>query len=58
VMHPHPGFKNVIKWYIISTLLSKIRLINVVTTSERKEAFTEYLGRSVGLLSLFITKPK
>ncbi len=58
VMHPNPGFKNVIKWYMISTLLSKIRLINVITTSERKEAFTEYLGRTVGLLSLFINKPK
>lgn len=58
VMHPNPGFKSVIKWYMISTLLSKIRLINVITTSERKEAFTEYLGRTVGLLSLFINKPK
>lgn len=57
VMHPNPGVKNVLKWYAISTVLTVIRLVNVVTTSNRKEAFTEFLGRSVGLFSLFLNKP-
>ena len=58
VMHPHPGIVNVFKWYTISTILAIIRLINVITTTKRKEAFTEFLGRMVGLFSLLLNKPK
>ena len=58
VMHPHPGFRNILKWYAISILLAIIRLINVLTTSKRKESLTEFMGRSVGLLSLIMKKPR
>lgn len=58
VMHPKPGSKNILKWYTISSVLTAIRLINVATTSNRQEAFTEFLGRTVGLFSLFLNKPK
>jgi len=58
LMHPHPGFKNILKWYAITILLSNIRFVNIITTSKRYEAFTEFIGRSVGLFSLFLRKPK
>lgn len=58
VMHPKPGFINIIKWYAISSVLTLIRFVNVVTTSSRKEALTEALGRTVGLFSLLLSKPR
>ncbi|TVZ53401.1 glycosyltransferase family 2 protein [Dokdonia sp. Hel_I_53] len=57
-MYPNPGMDNILKWYIISGLLAIIRLTNVVTSSRRQEALTEFLGRLVGLLSLIFYKPK
>ena len=58
VMHPKPGFINIIKWYAISSVLTLIRFVNVVTTTSRKQALTEALGRTVGLFSLLLSKPR
>lgn len=58
VMYPQPGAKHIFKWYAISILLTVIRFSNVVTTSQRKQAFTEFLGRIVGFLSVIINPPK
>ena len=58
VKHPKPSFKNKLKWYQITVLLTGIRFLNIFTTSERKEAFTEAMGRTVGILSLPFNKPK
>ncbi|PPK95087.1 GT2 family glycosyltransferase [Nonlabens xylanidelens] len=58
VKHPQPSFKNKLKWYQITILLTGIRFLNIFTTSERKEAFTEALGRTVGMISLIFNKPK
>ena len=58
VMHPTPGLKNICKWYCITLLLAFIRKLNIITTSKRKEALTEYTGRMVGLMSLLVRKPK
>nr|WP_081957823.1 glycosyltransferase family 2 protein [Nonlabens ulvanivorans] len=57
VKHPNPSFKNKMKWYQITALLTSIRFLNIFTTSERKEAFTEAMGRTVGILSLIFNKP-
>jgi GT2 family glycosyltransferase len=58
VKHPKPSFKNKLKWYQITLLLTAIRFLNIFTTRERKEAFTEAIGRSVGFISLLFHKPK
>ncbi len=58
VKHPKPSFKNKLKWYQITLFLTAIRFLNIFTTRERKEAFTEVIGRSVGLISLLFHKPK
>jgi glycosyltransferase involved in cell wall biosynthesis len=58
VKHPHPSFKNKWKWYQITLLLAAIRFLNIFTTSERKEAFTESMGRTMGILSLLFSKPR
>jgi glycosyltransferase involved in cell wall biosynthesis len=58
VRHPKPSFKNKLKWYQITLLLTAIRFLNIFTTRERKEAFTEAIGRSVGIISLLFNKPK
>ena len=55
---PKPSFKNILKWYAISYVLIFIRFLNVITTKKRVEAFTESLGRVVGLFSLIFNKPK
>jgi GT2 family glycosyltransferase len=58
VKHPKPSMKAQIKWHAITLLLTSIRLANTFTTSKREEAFTEFLGRSAGWISLFFNKPK
>jgi GT2 family glycosyltransferase len=58
VRYPKPDLKSRIKWNLISLLLIKIRFFNVFTTSKKKEAFTETLGRLVGWFSLILQKPK
>jgi hypothetical protein len=47
-----------LKWYQITLLLTAIRFLNIFTTRERKEAFTECLGRVMGCISLIMDTPK
>ncbi len=54
----NPGISAILKWHSISFLLTLVRLGNVITTTNKKEAFTEGLGRIVGWFSLFINSPK
>ena len=58
VKYPNPSFNAKIKWHTITLLLIAIRATNTMTTTKRKEAFTETLGRTIGWFSLFIKKPK
>ncbi len=58
VKHPNPSFEARFKWHVITLLLAAIRGINVITTSKRKEAATELLGRVVGWISLFFNSPR
>lgn len=58
VKYPNPSLKARFKWNLIAFLLTFIRFLNTFTTSDRKEAFTESLGRSVGWFSLIFNKPK
>ncbi|MFI1745830.1 glycosyltransferase family 2 protein [Thalassobellus sediminis] len=58
IKHPTPSIKARLKWHATVVLLTKIRLVNIVTTSNRKEAFTESLGRIVGWFSLIFKAPK
>ena len=57
VKYPSPGLKSKIKWHAIAFLLTLVRFSNVITTSQRKKAFTESLGRAIGWWSLLINKP-
>lgn len=58
VKNPNPLINTKLKWHSITILLTLIRFVNIFTTSKRKEALTEFSGRMVGWLSLFINKPK
>jgi len=58
VKNPNPSFQAKLKWHAITLLLMAIRFTNTFTTSKRKEAFTEALGRKMGWLSLFFNAPK
>ena len=58
IAHPNPSIKGRIKWNLTSGLLTLIRFTNVLTTSKRKAAFTEALGRTIGWWSLLISRPK
>jgi len=58
VKNPKPVFEDKLKWHAITILLTAIRFLNTVTTSNKKEAFTEALGRFVGWCSLIFNKPK
>ena len=58
VKYPNPSVKARFKWHATAMLLTKIRLLNVITTSNKKEALTESLGRVIGWFSLIFNAPK
>ncbi|ALJ04580.1 glycosyl transferase family 2 [Pseudalgibacter alginicilyticus] len=58
VKYPNPNFKAHFKWHTTAMLLTMIRLLNVITTSNKKEALIEGLGRIVGWFSLIFNAPK
>jgi len=58
VKTPKPSFNAKLKWHSITILLTLIRFSNTFTTSKRKEALTEALGRTLGWWSLWVHKPK
>jgi len=58
VKNPKPSASARFKWHAITLLLTGVRLLNVLTTSKRKEALTEALGRMAGWIGLFFNKPK
>lgn len=58
VKYESPSLKARFKWHATALLLTIVRSFNVITTKQRKEAFTESLGRMVGWFSLWIDKPK
>lgn len=57
VKNPKPFFDAKLKWHSITILLTLIRFSNTFTTTKRKQAFTEALGRTVGWWSLLWDKP-
>ncbi|AUC22797.1 glycosyl transferase family 2 [Polaribacter sejongensis] len=57
VKYLNPTFKARFKWNTIAIVLMMLRFVNVITTHKKKEAFTEAIGRFVGLLSLIFNKP-
>jgi GT2 family glycosyltransferase len=58
IKNPKPVIKDRIKWHSITILLTIIRFLNTITTKDRREAFSEAIGRTVGWWSLLIKKPK
>ena len=58
IKNPKPVLKAKLKWHSITILLTLIRFSNTFTTTNRKQAFTEAMGRTVGWLSLWVNKPK
>jgi len=58
VKNPNPVFKDYFKWHAITILLTVIRFTNTFTSSNKKEAFTESLGRQIGWWSLVFNRPK
>jgi glycosyltransferase involved in cell wall biosynthesis len=57
VKYPQPNLKAQFKWHATAFLLTGVRLGNIITTSAKKEAFTEAMGRIVGWWSLIFNKP-
>ncbi|HEA29125.1 MAG TPA: glycosyltransferase family 2 protein [Leeuwenhoekiella sp.] len=58
VKYPSPSFKAQLKWHATSFLLTLIRYGNVVSTSNKKQALQEALGRTAGWFSLWFNTPK
>ncbi|MBC7845888.1 MAG: glycosyltransferase family 2 protein [Flavobacterium sp.] len=58
VKNPKPSLEAKLKWNLITIVLTMIRFSNTFTTTKKKEAFTEAIGRTVGWWSLWVNKPK
>ena len=58
VKHQYPSLKARIKWNLTFILLMKLRFINVFTSKNSYEAFTEGMGRLIGWFSLILNKPR
>ncbi len=57
VKYLKPNFKARTKWHATALLLILIRLGNTLTVLKKRAAFTESIGRLVGLISLVYNKP-
>lgn len=55
--NPKPSLNAKLKWHSITILLTIIRFSNTFTTSNKKEAFTEAAGRTIGWWGLLFNKP-
>ncbi len=53
--NPNPSLKVKSKWHAITLLLIMIRFSNTFTTSKRREALSETLGRTVSWLKVLIS---
>jgi GT2 family glycosyltransferase len=58
VKNPKPNIKDYLKWNAITILLNVVRYTNVLNTNNKRAAFTEALGRTIGWWSLFFNQPK
>ncbi|MCF6280160.1 MAG: glycosyltransferase, partial [Flavobacteriaceae bacterium] len=58
VKYPKPSLKAHFKWNAIIFLQLFLRGMNIFTSSNKKEVFTEMIGRKIGWLSLVLNKPK
>lgn len=58
IKNPKPVLKDRLKWHSITILLTLIRFSNTFTTTTRKAAFTEAMGRTMGWWSLWVNKPE
>jgi GT2 family glycosyltransferase len=58
VKYPNPSLKAQFKWHATAILLTKLRLLNAITSSNKKEVLTESFGRVVGWFSLIFKAPK
>jgi len=58
VKYPNPTIKAQLKWHLTFLTLTLVRFGNTLTTKEKKEAFSESLGRTAGWWSLMWNKPK
>lgn len=57
VKNPNPKIQDRLKWNAITILLTLIRFTNIITSSEKKAAFTEAIGRTIGWWSVIFNKP-
>ncbi len=57
VATPDPTFKDKTKWWMITLLLTYIRLGNAIVGPKRKVALEDFVGRHVGMLKLFFGRP-
>ncbi|MEO7975743.1 glycosyltransferase [Flavobacterium sp.] len=58
VKNPKPNIKDYLKWNAITLLLNMVRYTNVLNDNNKKAAFTEAFGRTIGWWSLLFNKPK
>jgi len=58
IKNPNPNFKDWYKWNAITLLLTLVRFSNTFTSNNKKAAFTESLGRTLGWFSLIFNKPR
>jgi len=54
----NPTFKMKLKWLFTSMLLTKIKLLNIITEPNRNAAFKEGFGRIIGWWSVVFNPPK
>jgi GT2 family glycosyltransferase len=58
VKYSKPNFMATFKFHATAFLLTTVRGLNIINSSEKKKAFKETLGRIVGWFSLFFNAPK
>ena len=58
VKYPKPSLMARIKWNMTAFLLMKLTFVRLLTSTNKKQSFSEGVGRLIGLFSLLWRKPK
>lgn len=56
--YPSPSLRARFKWNATAFLLTLVRLLNIITTSKKRESLNDAAGRITGWLGLMFNKPK
>lgn len=58
ISNSNPTIMQKIKWWLTTILLTYLRLVHIITSNKKKDAFFDFFGRNVSMIKLMYSKPR